>query len=67
VLQQVARRLNSTPHQVTIAWDIAQASTVFAIPSSRTVEHALDGAKAGDLTLSPEDISAIDQAEFDRS
>jgi aryl-alcohol dehydrogenase-like predicted oxidoreductase len=67
VLQQIGRRLNRTPHQVTIAWDIAQAPTVFAIPSSRTVEHALDGAKAGGLTLSPEDISAIDHADFDRS
>jgi aryl-alcohol dehydrogenase-like predicted oxidoreductase len=66
-LQQIARRLNSTPHQVTIAWAIAQGPTVFAIPSSRTVEHAQDGAKAGNLTLTPEDIRAIDQANFDRS
>ena len=67
VLQQVARRLNSSAHGVTIAWVIAQGPTVIAIPSSRTVEHALDGAKAADVTLSPEDVRAIDDAEFDRS
>jgi pyridoxine 4-dehydrogenase len=67
VLQQVARRLQSSPHGVTIAWVIAQGPSVIAIPSSRTVEHARDGARAADVVLSPEDIRAIDQAEFDRS
>lgn len=67
VLQQIARRLNSSPHQVTIAWALAKGPTVFAIPSARTVEHALDSAKAADLVLSAEHLRAIDDAEFDRS
>jgi len=66
-LQQIARRLNSSPHAVVIAWALAQGPTVFTIPSSRTVEHAQDGARAGDLTLSPEDLRAINEADFDRS
>jgi aryl-alcohol dehydrogenase-like predicted oxidoreductase len=45
----------------------AQAGTVVPIPAARKVEHAVDSARAADLVLSPEDVQAIDETEFDRA
>ncbi|MGH7703425.1 MAG: aldo/keto reductase [Gemmatimonadales bacterium] len=67
VLRAIATRLGASPHAVALAWVIAQSSTVIAIPSSRTVEHAVDGARAGDLELSTADVAAIEKAEFSRA
>jgi aryl-alcohol dehydrogenase-like predicted oxidoreductase len=67
VLQTIARRLGVSPHQVCLAWVLKQGATVIAIPSSRTVEHAVDGARSADVTLTPEDLRAIDAAEFSRA
>jgi len=67
VLQTIARRLGVSPHQVCLAWVLKQGATVIAIPSSRTVEHAVDGARAADVTLTGEDLRAIDGAEFSRA
>jgi aryl-alcohol dehydrogenase-like predicted oxidoreductase len=67
VLREIADRLEVSPHAVVLAWVLAQGSTVIAIPSARTVEHALDAAGAGDLILSEEDLRAIDTAEFSRA
>ena len=44
-----------------------RVAAVLAIPSARTVGHALDSISAADLTLSPEDRAAIDRAEFSRA
>lgn len=65
-LTAIAKRLGCSAHAVTLAWVLAQGETVIAIPSSRTVDHALDGAGAGDVVLSAEDLAAIDKATFDR-
>jgi diketogulonate reductase-like aldo/keto reductase len=35
---------------------------VFAIPKPRAPEHAADNAAAGDLTLSADEIAALDKA-----
>jgi len=52
---------------VVLAWVLAQSPAVIVIPSARTVEHALDSVRAADLTLSPDDLAAIDAAEFSRA
>jgi aryl-alcohol dehydrogenase-like predicted oxidoreductase len=67
VLQTIARRLGVSPHQVCLAWVLRQGATVIAIPSSRTIEHAVDGARSADVTLTAEDLRAIDAAEFSRA
>jgi aryl-alcohol dehydrogenase-like predicted oxidoreductase len=67
VLQQIGRRLGASPHAVAIAWGLAQGPTVFSIPSARTVDHALDSARAAELALSADDLTAIDRAVFDRT
>ncbi len=67
VLQPMAARLGVTPHALVLAWVLARSPSVIAIPSARTVEHALDSAGAGELVLSPSDLSAISDAEFSRA
>lgn len=66
VLQGLAARLGRSPHALVIAWVLAQGPTVFAIPGARSPAHAEDAAHAGALTLAPDDLAAIDRAEFDR-
>jgi aryl-alcohol dehydrogenase-like predicted oxidoreductase len=66
VLAQIAARLGVSAHAVVLAWALAQSPTVIVIPSARTVEHALDSIGAADLELTPNDLTAIDAAEFSR-
>lgn len=66
VLIELAQKYDRSVHAVVLAWVRAQGETVVPIPAARTVEHALDSAKAADLVLAPEEIAAIDEAEFDR-
>jgi aryl-alcohol dehydrogenase-like predicted oxidoreductase len=67
VLAAIAARLGVSAHAVVLAWVLAQSPTVIVIPSARTVEHALDSVGAAELTLSAEDLAAIDRAEFSRA
>jgi aryl-alcohol dehydrogenase-like predicted oxidoreductase len=67
VLIELARKHDRSVHAIVLAWVRAQAATVVPIPAARTVEHAIDSARAADLTLSREEIAAIDEAEFDRT
>ena len=64
VLRPMAARLGVSAHALVLAWILAQSPAVVAIPSARTVEHALDGIHAADITLAPADLAAIDKAEF---
>lgn len=66
VLGAMARRLGLTAHVLVLAWVLAQSPAVLVIPSARRVEHALDSLRAADVTLSREDLEAIDQAHFSR-
>jgi aryl-alcohol dehydrogenase-like predicted oxidoreductase len=67
VLAPMARRLGVSAHAIVLAWALAQSPTVIAIPSARTVDHALDSIGAADLGLSADDLAAIDAAEFSRA
>ena len=64
VLAPIAARLGVSAHVVTLAWVLAQGSSVIVIPAGRTAEHALDSLRASRLELDPDDLAAIDQAEF---
>ncbi len=66
-LAPIARRLGVSAHAVVLAWALAQSPTVIVIPSARTVEHALDSVGAADVVLGPDDLAAIDAAEFSRA
>jgi len=67
VLQPMAARLKVSAHQLVLAWVLAQSPVAMVIPSARTVDHARDSTRAADLTLSPDDLAAIDRAEFSRA
>jgi aryl-alcohol dehydrogenase-like predicted oxidoreductase len=67
VLKTIAGRIGASPHQVGLAWVLAQGKSVIAIPSARTVEHARDAAGAAGVSLTPEDLKAIDTAEFSKA
>jgi aryl-alcohol dehydrogenase-like predicted oxidoreductase len=67
VLLELARKYDRSVHAIVIAWVRAQAGTVVPIPAARKVEHAVDSARAADLVLSPEDVQAIGETEFDRA
>ncbi|HEV8657250.1 MAG TPA: aldo/keto reductase [Thermoanaerobaculia bacterium] len=67
VLQEIAREHGATTHAVTLAWVRSKGRTVVPIPGARTEEHTRDSARSIDLTLTPEEIAAIDDAEFSRA
>ncbi len=66
VLIELARKHDRGVHAIVLAWVRAKGATVVPIPAARTVEHATDSARAGDLVLSDQEIRAIDETEFDR-
>jgi len=67
VLMELAQKYDRSVHAIVIAWVRAQSKTVVPIPAARSVEHAVDSARAAELVLAPEDLQAIDEAEFDRT
>jgi aryl-alcohol dehydrogenase-like predicted oxidoreductase len=67
VLQPMAARLGVTPHALVLAWVLARSPAVIAIPSARTVEHAVDSTHAAELNLTEADLASITAAEFSRA
>lgn len=67
VLAPMAARLGVTAHRLVLAWVLSRGGTVIPIPSARTVEHVLDSIAAAGLELGPEDLAAIDRADFLRA
>lgn len=65
-LQRLAARVAATPHELVLAWVLAQGETVIAIPGARSVDHALSATRAADVTLDADALCVIDQAEFSR-
>jgi 2,5-diketo-D-gluconate reductase B len=61
VILGIARRLDATPAQVSLAWSMAKGYAV--IPSSTRREHLAANLRAADLRLSAADIAAIDALE----
>jgi aryl-alcohol dehydrogenase-like predicted oxidoreductase len=64
LLQSIARAHGASPHVVVLAWVLAQGPTVIVIPGARTPAHVADSAVAAGLTLSAEELAAIDAAAF---
>jgi diketogulonate reductase-like aldo/keto reductase len=60
-LQKIAQAHGATPRQVALAF-LTRSSSVFAIPKASTAEHAADNAAAGELSLSHDEIAALDNA-----
>ena len=64
VLQDIGRAHSASVHAVAIAWVRAQSETVVPIPGARTVEHAVDSARAGELVLTGDELRLIDETWF---
>ena len=65
VLQEIASKHDCSPHAVVLAWVRSKGKTVVPIPAARTVEHALDSARSVGVTLSNDELAAIDTEYFD--
>jgi diketogulonate reductase-like aldo/keto reductase len=61
VLQQVADAHGATPRQVALAF-LTRNPSVVTIPKASSAGHAAENAKAGALTLSKDEITALDKA-----
>lgn len=60
-LDAIARKHGATVRQVILAF-LTREPHVFTIPKASRVEHVRENAGAGDLTLDPGDVAAIDAA-----
>ena len=58
-LQAVAARHGATPAQIAIAWGM-RAGHVISIPKAADPTHVRENAAAGEITLTAEDLTAID-------
>jgi len=67
VVASIGASRGVSPHAVVLAWVLAQSPAALAIPSARTVEHALDSLSAAGLTLSESELASLDAAEFSRA
>jgi diketogulonate reductase-like aldo/keto reductase len=61
VLMDIARRRNATPQQMALAFLLRFPGT-FVIPKAINPAHQRDNARAGDMTLTAEEIASIDRA-----
>ena len=61
-LDAVAARNAATPAQVSLAWLIARKSVTAPIVSATSLAQLSDILKAAAITLSPEDVAALDKA-----
>jgi aryl-alcohol dehydrogenase-like predicted oxidoreductase len=56
----VAAERGVSPHQVALAWCLAQAGNIIPIPAARRPQTIADSLKAADLVLTPEELARID-------
>jgi diketogulonate reductase-like aldo/keto reductase len=61
LLQGIADAHGASPRQVALGF-LTRDVSVFAIPKASSAEHAADNAAAGSLTLSKQELAALDQA-----
>lgn len=61
VLAAIGRKHRASAHAVALAFLVRHPS-VFAIPKASKIEHVVANARAGDLRLSREEVTAIDAA-----
>lgn len=60
-LAEIAAKRGATARQVALAF-LTRKPNVFAIPKAADPKHAVENAGAGDLTLSADEIAALDKA-----
>ena len=58
-LTDIAKRHESTLHQIALAWLLARSKTMLTIPGTGSVEHLEENVAASGLRLDPEAIAAL--------
>ena len=59
-VQQLARAKGRTPAQLALAWLLARGPDIVPIPGSTRAERVEENAAAASITLTPEEIEALD-------
>lgn len=62
LVQELATRVRATPAQVALAWLLAQRPWIVPIPGTTKPHRLRENLAAADLTLTPDDLAALDQA-----
>ncbi len=62
LLRQIAARRKATPAQIAIAWLLAQKPWIVPIPGTRKLERLEENLGAATITLTPSDLSEINEA-----
>ncbi len=62
LLQGIARRKQSTPGQIAIAWLLAQKSWIVPIPGTTKLHRLEENIGSADVVLTPEDLREIESA-----
>jgi pyridoxine 4-dehydrogenase len=60
-LETVARRLETTPMQVALAWLLARSPNILLIPGTSSVAHLEENLQAGARVLGPLELEALDR------
>ncbi|WP_286720399.1 MULTISPECIES: aldo/keto reductase [unclassified Microbacterium] len=58
-LANVARRYDATPHELTLAWILAQSPAMFTIPATRTAGRVASLVNGASLDLSTNDVREL--------
>lgn len=62
VVQDVAVAHGSSPSQVALAWVLSRRDYIVTIPSTTSTGHLEENAAAADLTLTDQEVAALDEA-----
>ena len=63
-LRDIASAHGATPGQVALAWILAASPAAVPIPGTASVEHLEENAGAAAVTLTQDDLAALDRATF---
>jgi aryl-alcohol dehydrogenase-like predicted oxidoreductase len=61
-IKEIASEKGCTPGQLALAWVLAQGDDVVPIPGTKRVKYLEENVAATDVTLSQEDLTALEQA-----
>jgi len=61
-IREIAEAKGATPGQLALAWVLAQGDDVVPIPGTKRVRYLEENAAAADLTLTADDLAALDSA-----
>lgn len=59
LVQELARRKDTTPARIALAWLLHQKPWIVPIPGTKKVERLIENAGAGDVVLTPEELAAF--------